>query len=73
MQAEFEFETDFLKIKDFNINQRQKNQKLNKISTALEMKSEETEIKQIIREKALARYEEIRNENNTDKKELKDV
>ena len=73
MQAEFEFETDFLKIKDFNINQRQKNQKLNKISTALEMKSEETEIKQIIREKALARYEEIRNEKNTGKKELKDV
>ena len=51
----------------------EKNQKLNKISTALEMKSEETEIKQIIREKALARYEEIRNENKPDKKELKDV
>ena len=31
------------------------------------------EIKQIIREKALARYEEIRNENKPDKKELKDV
>lgn len=65
LQSEYEFETNFLKIKDFNLKQREKNQKLNNISTALELKSEETEIKHIIREKALARYDEIREENNS--------
>ena len=38
MQAEFEFETNFLKVRDFNINQREKNVHLNKISSDLEIK-----------------------------------
>jgi len=65
LQTEYEFETNFLKIKDFNIKQREKNQKLNNLSTALELKTEETEMKHIIREKALARYEEIRKESDS--------
>ncbi len=65
MQAEFEFETNFLKVKDFNLNQREKNKELNKISTDLEKKSIETELKNSMREKALQRYEEIRKDENS--------
>jgi hypothetical protein len=65
MQAEFEFETTFLKVKDFNLNQREKNKELNKISTDLEKKSIETELKNSMREKALQRYEEIRKDEDS--------
>lgn len=65
MQSEFEFETNFLKVKDFNLNQREKNNQLNKISTELEKKSKESEIKNTMREKAIQRYEEIRRENDS--------
>jgi hypothetical protein len=64
MQAEFEFETNFLKVKDFNLNQRKKNEQLNKISSSLEIKSKETQIKKEMREKTLQRYEQIIKENN---------
>ena len=65
MKAEFEFETNFLKVKDFNLNQREKNKELNKISTDLEKKSIETELKNSMREKTLQRYEEIRKDENS--------
>ena len=64
MQAEFEFETNFLKIRDFNINQREKNVHLNKISSDLEIKSKETQIKKEMRDKTLQRYEQISKGSN---------
>lgn len=65
MQTEFEFETNFLKVKDFNLNQREKNRELNKISTDLEKKSMESELKNSMREKALKRYEDIRKDQDS--------
>ena len=64
MQAEFEFETNFLKVRDFNINQREKNVHLNKISSDLEIKSKETQIKKEMRDKTLQRYEQISKGSN---------
>lgn len=63
LQTEYEFETNFLKVKDFNLKQREKNQKLNNLSASLELKSQEIEIKHTLREKALARYDQIRQES----------
>tara|TARA_A100001011_G_scaffold81659_1_gene84979 strand:+ start:16998 stop:18101 length:1104 start_codon:yes stop_codon:yes gene_type:complete len=65
MQSEFEFETNFLKVLDFNINQRKKNEELNKITTDLEKKSMESEIKFSMREKTLKKYEEIRRDEDS--------
>ena len=64
MQAEFEFETNFLKVRDFNLNQREKNVHLNKISSDLEIKSKETQIKKDMRDKTLQRYEQISKGSN---------
>ena len=65
MQSEFEFETNFLKVLDFNINQRKKNEELNKITTDLEKKSMESELKYSMREKTLKKYEEIRRDEDS--------
>ena len=65
MQSEFEFETNFLKVLDFNINQRKKNEELNKITTDLEKKSIESELKHSMREKTLKKYEEIRRDEDS--------
>ena len=65
MQSEFEFETNFLKVLDFNINQRKKNEEVNKITTDLEKKSIESELKYSMREKTLKKYEEIRRDEDS--------
>lgn len=65
LQSELEFETNFLKIKDFNLKQREKDQKLNNLSTDLELRSEETELKHANRAKVLARYEKLREERDS--------
>ena len=58
------FETNFLKVRDFNLNQREKNEHLNKISSVLEIKSKENQIKKDMRDKTLQRYEQISKVSN---------
>ena len=63
MQCNLEFQTDLLKIRDLSEMKINKFKKLNIVSTELEFKSEETKIKDALREKTLAKYEQIRKEN----------
>jgi hypothetical protein len=55
------FETDYLKQVDNYNHERTKNKKLKEMSTNLEIKSKESEIKDILKNDALERYDKMRN------------
>ena len=62
LEFESAFETNYLKALDNFDHERQKNKKLKEISSRLELKSKESEIKNIIKQEARDRYDKIRAE-----------
>ena len=62
MEYERAFETNYLKALDNFDLERQKNRKLNEISSRLELKTKESEIQSNIKQEAYDRYEKIRAE-----------
>ena len=61
LEHEIRFETDYLKQVDNYNHERTKNKKLKEMSTNLEIKSKESEIKDILKNDALERYDKMRN------------
>ena len=62
MEYERAFETNYLKALDNFDLERQKNRKLNEMSSRLELKTKEGEIQSNIKQEAYDRYEKIRAE-----------
>ncbi len=62
LEFESAFETNYLKALDNFDHERQKNKKLKEMSSRLELKSKESEIKKIIKQEARDRYDKIRAE-----------
>lgn len=62
MEYEIQFETDYLKKVDNYEHERTKNKKLKEMSAKLEIKSKESEIKNILKQDAYERYEKMKND-----------
>ncbi|OUW77162.1 MAG: hypothetical protein CBD72_02150 [Flavobacteriaceae bacterium TMED212] len=62
LELESAFETNYLKALDNFDHERQKNKKLKEMSSRLELKSKESEIKNITKQEARDRYDKIRAE-----------
>ena len=62
LEFESAFETNYLKALDNFDHERQKNKKLKEMSSRLELKSKESEIKNITKQEARDRYDKIRAE-----------
>jgi hypothetical protein len=71
LEYELRFELDYLKQVDNYDNERTKNKMLKEMSTNLEIKSKESEIKSILKNDALERYDKMRNQLDSGKKNLK--
>lgn len=68
LEHEMKFETDYLKQVDNLDHERLKNKKLKEMSSNLELKSKENEIKKILNQDAFERYDKMR--RNIDNKNL---
>ena len=62
MEYERAYETNYLKALDNFDLERQKNRKLNEMSSEFELKTKESEIKNTMKKEAYDRYEKIRSE-----------
>lgn len=60
LEHEIRFETNYLKLVDNFDHERMKNKKLKQMSTNLELKSKETEIKNFLKNEAVERYDKMR-------------
>ena len=67
LEHELRFEMDYLRQVDNYDNERNKNKMLKEMSMNLEIKSKESEIKSILKNDALNRYDKIRNQLDSDK------
>jgi len=67
LKAEYDFETDYLKSASSHDIQREKVYELNKINAELAIKSEKNKIKNIDRQSAFERYENIREQLKNNK------
>ena len=65
LEYEMKFETDYLKQVDNLDHERLKNKKLKEMSTNLELKSKENEIKKILNQDAFERYDQMRKDIDT--------
>jgi len=65
LEHEMKFETDYLKQVDNLDHERLKNKKLKEMSTNLELKSKENEIKKILNQDAFERYDRMRKDIDT--------
>lgn len=66
LQAEMEFETEFLKSSDSMKMTRSKNKLMNKIDAEIELKIKQNGIKNIDRQDAFERYERLKNKYNNE-------
>lgn len=62
LESEIQFEMSYLNKLDHFDNERFKNKKLKEISTNIELKSKESEIKSILKQQAVERYNKMRQE-----------
>ena len=71
LEHELRFEMDYLRQVDNYDNERTKNKILKEMSTNIEIKSKESEIKNILKNNALERYNKMRNQLDSEKTNLK--
>ena len=60
LQSEYEYETNFLKAVGFQDLERGRHKNINKISAEIELEAKESEIKNDLKQKALDRYDRMR-------------